>query len=321
MTTLHPALLAASILTAAATLTVYGSTRQLTRSLRFALPLAASIIILNAAFNHRGATTLLRTRLPLSIPGTFQLTRESLTFGAATALLICATLLWFAVWQLFIPSDKFLYLFGRLAPRTALLTSMIIRWVPLTADRARQIRTAQKQLWVSTSTPAPVPHDQPTHRRKPHIIRAAARAIVRHLGALRTATHGAVRQAGVLMSWSAEDSILAADSMRARAYTPGQRRSSWRNYRFRTRDALFLAATLVAASAQLAVVVIWLRHLAWYPIIRGAELPLYALVPALLLFSLPLLLEGGEYFRWIRNSHNHSHSHSHSQPVQSTSKT
>ena len=43
-------------------------------------------------------------------------------------------------------SDKFLFLFGQIAPNTALLITMTLGLIPRLQERSAQIRTAQKML-------------------------------------------------------------------------------------------------------------------------------------------------------------------------------
>jgi energy-coupling factor transport system permease protein len=273
MLSLHPVLLGLSLVCAATALLVYGGGGALLRSLRLVLTLALGVVLLNLAFNHRGMTVLFRI-------GRTRFTREALYFALAEALLLVAAALWCTLWQELMPSDKFLYLFGRIAPTTALVTSMILRWVPLTADRARQIRRAQDMLYITRQTSAA---DKRPHRPAERFAKIRA----------------AIRQAGVLMSWSMEDSIEAADSMRARGYVPGRRRGSFRSWRFRFRDAVLVSAALLLGAGQLFVQLRFLGTLAYYPVIRGMSLPPLVFLPALLLFALPLLCEGGERCRWL----------------------
>ena len=112
-------------------------------------------------------------------------------------------------------SDKFLYLFGKLAPATALLITMTLRFVPELKQNAREIRNAQKML------------------------RNEDTRLFQKLGT-------AMRNLSVLLTMSMESAVGTADSMKARGYGE-KRRTTFHLFRFDGRDTRVLALMLTLA--------------------------------------------------------------------------
>lgn len=137
---------------------------------------AAVIALINPLFSARGATALF-------FIGDSAYTLEGLAYGAAFALLLCAALLWSGVSARFIPSDKFLWLFGSILPSAALTLSCALRFVPL------------------------------------FIRRTALFTAARHDGSLK----GRLKAFSAALGYSAEEAIACADSMRSRGYGTGRR--------------------------------------------------------------------------------------------------
>ena len=260
----HPLILGLSFMLAAVSVALYLGVKTLWQSLLWLVPMASVVVLFNTLFNRRGATELVTI-------GQYTFTFESLFFGLCIALMLASTILWFRLYQEFMTSDRFLYLFAPIAPTMALSIAMVQRWIPLTKNRWQQIRSANKMMSDNF------------------------RFLTRSLSAL--------------MSWSMEDAIEAADSMQARGYgsshsssysEKSKRRSSFRAYRLTTHDGISLAIiTKLALVAGLGIF-FSTRELAFFPIFRGAEnLPPAALVAATLIMLYPLFIEGKEQLRWF----------------------
>ncbi|MDR1775444.1 MAG: energy-coupling factor transporter transmembrane protein EcfT [Actinomycetes bacterium] len=271
MCTLQPMLLVISVVAAAISVALWCGAAALGRSLRMLVPVAGAVIALNFLFNHRGMTELFRL---FARPFTLQ----ALTYGACMALMLTALVLWFQLWQRVLGPDRFLFLFGRAAPTTALLLTSVLRWIPLMQQRWRQMQLAQRALCpdcavVNTNAGRYVP---PSARRPGRL--SQLRAILNRVSALA--------------GWSLESSMQAADSMRARGYGQTRRRGSYRAYRFGAVDACCLALLVLCVAAAIPAVAVSLRSLHFYPVLRGDVLPLWMLIGPALLSVLPAAMEG-----------------------------
>ena len=280
----HPLILGLSFVLAAASVALYLGAKALWQSLLWLIPMAAIVVLFNTLFNRRGATEL-------ATVGQYTFTFESLLFGLCIALMLAAVILWFRLYQEFMTSDRFLYLFAPLAPTMALSIAMVQRWIPLTKNRWQQIRSANKMMSLGE-----VENVQTEGKSSTPVKKQSRFKIFRSL----------TRSLSALMSWSMEDAIEAADSMQARGYgEKSKRRSSFRAYHLTTHDGISLAIITKLALAAGVGIFFSTRELAFFPIFRGAEnLPPAALVAATLIMLYPLFIEGKEQLRWFLSAQN-----------------
>ena len=215
MTCMHPVMTGISLSGAiffAAQLTGW---RQVATTGRFVLPVFLLIALANPLFNHRGVTLLF-------ILFDQWITLEALVYGVVSAASLAAVIYWFVCYQAVMTSDKFLFLFGKAAPNTALLITMTLGMIPRLQERSRQIRETQEMLY-------------PDSKR------------------LLQRLHAAMRNLSSLLTWSLENAIQTADSMKARGYGV-RRRTTFHLFVFDTRDAfifgLLLSLTMICALAR-----------------------------------------------------------------------
>ena len=224
-------------------------------------PTALLAALVNLAFNHQGATIL--AYLPSGNP----LTLESIAYGFAAAAMLAAVVLWFSCWNTVMTSDKLMHLFGRVVPALSLLLSMTLRFVPRFSAQARRVSKAQ----------AAVGNDM-------------------HTGSLLHRIKCALMVFSILVTWSLENAVDTADSMRARGYgLPG--RSAFSIFTLTKRDKLLLAALsllgAIVAAGYAAGALSW----RYYPSCRGAGLTWTSALcwlSYLALNLIPAILDGKE---------------------------
>ena len=107
------------------------------RSLLMAMPFFFFSMVVMPLFYHNGVT-------PLFYINERQVTLETILHGFAMSVLLLSVIQWFQVWNLWIDSEKFLYLFGRISPSLTLLVSMVFRMIPLLLQRWKEIGEVQK---------------------------------------------------------------------------------------------------------------------------------------------------------------------------------
>ena len=264
---MHPACLVISMGSATAYNLYLKGRKGLRFSLRFLLPMMVLAAVLNPAFNHEGVTILTYT------PNGNPVTLESLIYGVASAFMLASVVQWFSCYNEVMTSDKFVYLFGRIIPALSLVLSMTLRFVPKFTAQLKTIRTAQQCIGRDVS-------DGSLVQRMKHGITILS----------------------ILVTWSLENAIETADSMRSRGYgLPG--RSAFSIYRFDSRDRTAL---------------LWLGFCSWYilfgwvggglafryyPSIKGAgfaPFPVSFFLVYLALCLTPLVLNGREDAKWKR---------------------
>lgn len=263
MCLMHPAYLLASFCGAAGYCARVQGGARVRRTLLYLLPMMLLAAILNPAFNHEGVTIL--AYLPSGNP----LTLESLYYGAAAAVMLGCVVLWFVSFNAVMTSDKFVYLFGRVIPALSLVLSMTLRFVPRFAAQYRRVRQAQKALGRG-------------ERGFFGRVRAFAAVV------------------STMITWSLENALDTADSMRSRGYgLPG--RTSFSIYRFTDRDR---AALLLILGLGFFVAAGWIgggMAFRYYPAVHAGEVTVWSvsfLFAYAALCLMPLILDWGEDFAW-----------------------
>ena len=211
MTASHPMLLAVSFAAGLVYDIKLSGKKAVSYMLKVILPMILLITLFNGIFSHYGVTVLFK------LPDGNNFTLEALTFGFVFSIRTASALLWLNSFNEIITSDKFIFLFGRVSPKIALVISMVLRFIPLVRSQAEEIKKAEKGI-------GNLPADKD------------------FIGKIR---HGA-RRLSILISWTLEKGIDTADSMKARGYGL-HGRTSYNSYRFAIKDALFLIFTLVSS--------------------------------------------------------------------------
>lgn len=178
----------------------------------FLVPLCVAAAVINPAFSHMGVTIL--CYLPSGNP----LTAESIIYGIFAALLIAATVLWFRNINRTFTSDKFIYLFGKIAPALSLILSMILRFVPQFKKQLKRINEAQSTIGCNV-----------------------------HEGNILKRIKNGITVLSVLITWSLENSLDTADSMRSRGYGTSKR-TAYAIYKFEDRDRNMLICILLCGA-------------------------------------------------------------------------
>lgn len=263
----NPVCLALSIICAFINAAALNGGKTILFSIKYLLPTAAFVVIINPVFNHSGATIL--TYLPWGNP----LTLESVLYGFFAAGLICSVVLWLSSFNKVMTSDKLVYLFGKLAPSLSLLLSMAFRLVPKFTVQMREVKNAQKALGRDVSS-----------------------------GKLVSRFRSGTKILSVMISRSLENSIETADSMKSRGYGL-KGRTAFSIFRFEKRDFVFLSAVVCLSAALIALRCFRFADFRFFPSVKG-ELFSFSAVICYIIFSvlslLPVILKVWEGLKWKR---------------------
>lgn len=263
---MHPVSLAVSIVSAAVYAVQLNGAGAVKRSMKCLLPMALLAAVVNPAFNHAGVTFI------MYLPGGNPLTLESILYGLAVSGMLLAALLWFSCVTAVLTTDKFVYLFGRIAPALGLVLSMTVRFVPRFAARFREARAARRCL-------APAGQEGLIAR-------------LRELAAVLSA----------MVSWSMENAMDTADSMKSRGWgLPG--RTAYTVYRLTDRDRGLLLWLGLAGVFLLSCAASGAMDWRYYPTVRGSltgVLPVSGQIVYLALCLTPVILNGWEAVQWKR---------------------
>ena len=144
-------------------------------------------------------------------------TLEALLYGFATGGMFFSMLMWFASFNIIMTSEKFIFIFGALAPALSLMLTMILRLVPSFKRKARSIAAARKCIGKA-----------PKGDTK------------------KDALENSMSILSVLTSWALENAVITADSMKSRGYGSAKR-SCFAQYKLKKQDITAIIIMLAAA--------------------------------------------------------------------------
>ena len=221
-------------------------TNEMLKSLGYSLIMMLIMAITNPLFVHRGETIL------FFMNGN-PITLEAILYGLNISLMIIAVFYWFKCYNLVMTSDKVIYLFGRMIPKLSLLISMVINYVPKFKRRYHEIDDAQKALGF---------YSQESYIDK---IKSKFRIL------------------SILVTWSLENSVEMADSMRSRGYGL-KGRSSYSIFKWTVRDTLMMCITLLLSIAVFTILGMGYGTFEFYPVVSQFDVSAAALVLYIALF-------------------------------------
>lgn len=227
---MHPVFLAVSLVCSFIYSIYLNKGKAIKFNFLFLLPMMLVFVIVNPLINHAGMTILLYIN-------DHPITLEAIYYGIASAAMFAAVLAWFSCCNALMPSDKIIYLFGRIVPSLSLIFTMVMRFVPRYKIQVKAIAAAQAGIGKGM--------------RSGNILNRAKNGMT---------------ILSILTTWALENGIQTADSMRARGYgLPG--RSSFSVYRFDSRDKAVLVILLALVSAVFAGSVTGQNTAIYFPII------------------------------------------------------
>lgn len=261
---LHPVFLVISLL-GAVSYAIYLNGRKVFKFGLIILPMAIFTALLNPLFNHQGGTIL--GYLPNGNP----LTLESIAFGIGASTMLVTVITWFSCFNMVMSSDKFVYLFGRVIPSLSMILSMCLRFVPRFKDQIKIIYNAQRCIGKDLSNG--------------NIIQKAKNGI---------------KIISMMVTWSLENAIETADSMKARGYgLPG--RTAFSIYNFDKRDTFAMVYMLTCIVLLTVGGLTGAYAFRYFPTIRGEWTGFWTISMFIVYFSLgvfPITLNLREGLVW-----------------------
>src|SRR5690625_1625522 len=228
------------------------------------LLMSVIIIILNPFLVSRGTNILFYFRGK-------QVTLEAFVYGITMALFIVNIIILFISFNLILNGNRFLYIFSKVLPRTAFLIMLSIRFVPLLKNRLDQISEVQQVRGMSMTN-----------------------------GSLKNRLQTGLLRLQILLSWSLEEAVQTADSMKARGYGLGEK-TAYIPYKMLKRDWFMLVTMSLLFFICLAGGMLDYGKMTIYPELG----PLFffpidwiLFICMIILFSIPIFAKGREKIRW-----------------------
>lgn len=267
MFVMNPVCLTLSLVCALVNAVYLNGIKTVKLCLKFILPMVLMVIIINPVFNHQGVTIL--TYFPWGNP----LTLESIVYGTASAALLSSVVLWFSLFNSVITSDKLVYLFGRIIPSLSLVLSMSLRFVPKFSAQFKNVRNAQRSIGKDISD-----------------------------GSVVNRIKNGIRIISIMLSWSMENAIETADSMKSRGFGL-KGRTAYSIYKFDRRDLIVLIIVALLGVMVSVAVIAGVIDFYYFPLIKGNLTDIMSITTFFLygiLMLIPTILNAGEGIKWKR---------------------
>ncbi|QFT87748.1 Energy-coupling factor transporter transmembrane protein EcfT [Bacillus sp. THAF10] len=261
---LHPIFLLTSIILLSFLTILQGNQAVWRKFMPYYLVMGLIVVLMNPIFVRRGSHILFYFR-------NNPVTLEAIVYGVVMALLLVNILILFLSFTHVLHGRKFIFLFSKIWPQLGLLLMVTIRFVPLLTRRWREIYAIQKSRQFSMTK-----------------------------GSLKQRAKTGMYFMQKLLTWSLEEALQSAESMKARGYGKTTR-SLYQIYRMRKSDwglaAIFVLVTIigmVGAKKNYGILPIY-PELGSFMFTRG-DLFYYLVFTSLV--SIPFMMEGAERLKW-----------------------
>ena len=262
---MHPVCLAISLISGFTYSVILKGGKQVKKNLIYMVPMLILMALINPLFNHEGVTVI--AYLPSGTP----LTLESIIYGLCTAVMIISVICHFSCYNEVMTSDKFIYLFGKVIPAMSLIISMTLRFVPKFAHQLKVVANAQKCMGQDVSNG--------------NVIKRAKSGL---------------NILSIMTTWSLENAINTADSMKSRGYgIPG--RTAFSIFTFDKRDKKALISIMILGIYTFVGNLMGGMYFEFYPSIQKTETSVFGIsvfVAYLLLCVCPVIIELWEVRKW-----------------------
>ncbi|MGO1528302.1 MAG: energy-coupling factor transporter transmembrane component T [Senegalia sp. (in: firmicutes)] len=261
---IHPIFLSISLLSSIMYLVVLKRFHKTKKTVLLSIPIFLIIAISNPIFSHRGVT-------PLFYVNYNPITLESIIYGLSMASMIVTVIFWFGCYNEVMTSDKFITVFGKISPNIALVISMTLNTIPRMKKQINLISSSQKTLGMYITS-----------------------------GSIIKRIRSSIRILSILITWSLENAIDTADSMKSRGYSLIGR-SSYSIFKFRKNDLLLLLVILSLVFLTLYGEFFNYVSFSYYPYLSTINSSFFAgllYFSYFLLMTLPIAIEFKEEVKW-----------------------
>lgn len=235
---------------------------------RWAFFLLASVflmLLLNPLFNERGRHVLFEI-------GQHRFTLEAFVIGGMNVLSIITVIALFISYNMVMTPNKLLFLFAKVLPQTGVLLMLTLRFIPLMRLRMEEISLVQRSKGISV-----------------------------HEGTWIKRVKTGLLYVQVLLTYSLEEAIQTADSMKARGYGDERTRTTYEFFKINRADVLAIVILAALFGVVCTCRIFGYGFLKVYPLMESWHLSMaevWILIGFVGYLAFPLLVEVGDWFRW-----------------------
>ena len=287
-----------------------GVSSELKNIMKLFIPLSILIMILNPLLNRTGAHKIY-------LWSNFFITYEAIAYGVLMSLALLIVILVFSSYNRSVSYQEMLYIFSKKLPIISMIIVMALRFIPLINSRAIEVQKLNNlknngiesddetdgnddsydsndsnkldidefNSNINTDYDSKFINKLKSNKRVAAIIKEA-----KTLGKIM----------GITVSWSLEESMFTAKSMKARGYNATER-TSYLSYKFGRADYAFIALIIVTVGIIIIGLLKGVGMINIYPSIdfKFSNFPFNIYYLAFIVFLLPLIyLEIKERILW-----------------------
>lgn len=284
-------------------ISLQGISSELKNIMKLFLPLSILIIILNPLLNKQGVHRIY-------LIGNFFITYEAFAFGVLMSLALLIVILVFSSYNRSVTYQDMLYIFSKKLPVISMIIIMALRFVPLINSRIIEVQKLHnlKSNGVETKLEN-LDDDNNLAEYDSNSLNDKLESNSKVLAKLNSSKkfQRIIKQTDIIgkimaitVSWSLEESMFTAKSMKARGYN-AYNRTSYLSYDFSIVDVIFLLIIIVTVSIIGAGLIQGYGIINIYPSFdfSFSDLPFNIYYFAFIIFLLPLIyLELKERLLW-----------------------
>lgn len=243
----------------------YNGLTKTLNTLKLCLLIGIFVLVINPLTNHRGTHILFYL---LDNP----ITLEAVVYSVLSMLTISTLIITFAAFNTLINSERFLFLFSKVIPKTAFITGMSLRFSDLFRKRGQEIVEVQNTRGMSLQT-----------------------------GRITNRVQNAGKMLEGLVSWSLEDGMEVAQVLKAKNYSV-RKRSTYTLYKL---TGFHILCCVIQIVMLLAGIILWGTGAGSYnPFVRGSTWYYSAdtwvmYILFIMFLSMPVVLDGAAYIKRI----------------------
>lgn len=258
---MHPVTLLISLLSGFIYSVMLNGKKAIIFNSLYMLPILVITALINPVFNHEGITILCH------FPNGKPITLEAVLYGVSASTMIWSVICHFSCFNKIMTSDKIVYLCGKVAPSLSIVLSMILRFIPKFKQQIKTISNAQMCVGKDISN-----------------------------GSIIKRAKNGIKILSSMVTWSLENSIDTADSMKSRGYGL-KNRTKYSNFKLSKRDIKALLYIAVLSVCIISLGVLNMFSFEYFPSISGkSDISVFAVY--LLLFICPIIIEVWEAVKW-----------------------
>lgn len=261
----HPVMCAVSLAGALCYATALRGRKALKFFVGLPLIMMVLIFLMNPVFVHKGVTVLFMV-------GDVQITKEAFVYGAVAALMTGSVTMWFYCYSVVMTQDKFMAVFGRRAPASSLIFSMVLRFIPRFTEQAAKVDEAQSGFFVTRGEECGTDFrisDEDVVKDSDKFENERGED-VGHAPEKKNRIRRAMSSMSILTTWAMENTVETADSMRARGYGLSGR-TSCLSRRAVSRDIVMAVLLTVATACVMGAKINGALYFAAYPVVTGVN--------------------------------------------------